>query len=99
MRFDTVMNAVVDDEKTRDEIRRVVDLKKSAKEHDEFNPSRLMSEYVEKIRHGLTPPDPPAAKMEYPDLDRFFRETLRGISPAGETAAEKKSHGKNLVGW
>jgi predicted nucleotidyltransferase len=80
MRFDLVMNAVVDDEKVSGEIRRLIDLKKSAKERDEFKSSRLMSEYVEEIRSGLTPPELSTAKKEYSDLDWFFRKTLEATT-------------------
>jgi predicted nucleotidyltransferase len=80
MRFDVVMNAVVDDEKASGEMRRLICLKKLAKERDVFKPSLLISEYVEKIRSELISPELPTAKKEYPDLDRFFRETLEAAA-------------------
>ncbi|GHV42660.1 hypothetical protein FACS1894187_25030 [Synergistales bacterium] len=86
MRFDNVMNAVVDNEEIKEEIFRLVELKKSWGEYDEFHPSRVICEYIEQLRPQMNPPNPPMAKKVIPDLDGFFRRILELCSPSEKNA-------------
>ncbi|GHU05066.1 hypothetical protein FACS1894205_4350 [Alphaproteobacteria bacterium] len=79
MRFDRLMDGVIEDKGLREELDRLVALKRSRRESDDFAPPSLISSWVESETRRLkeNPPELLPAK-EKAEVDSLFREILTG---------------------
>jgi predicted nucleotidyltransferase len=77
MRFDLLMDGVVDDASLRAELHSLVETKKRGSERDAFTPPPLIAAFVEKETSRLQASPPPLLpETEKADLDALFKAAL-----------------------